>query len=178
MMLNAPHPMPIPPDPPKERRASTSDKALEKGLRQKLIELASQPLTARSLFMLEQTARLARELYTVHQAPAALGTGPSPMAQLGWQVQPGFIGGGYGTGMTLAPSSPAETWGANAIRELVAKSGESSEKVEDPLRMVEALAMAKDKGLSPRVVRALEARLVEEEEPVVISAAHTNGVTP
>jgi hypothetical protein len=177
MIMNQTLPVPIPPDPPKERQASASDKALEKGLRQKLIELVSQPLTARSLFMLEQTAKLARELYTVHQAPTALGPPVNNgLAQIGYQVgqamgqvfQPGYATFGTG-GTTLAPSSPAETWGANAVRELVAKSGDKEEKEEDPLRVVEALAMAKDKGLSTRVIRALEARLCEEDEHGVTS---------
>lgn len=85
------------------------------------------------------------------------------------RVGPGFVGQ-FGGGV-LAPSPMTETFGANALRELVEMARKSMNKQNQPslVDMVKAIADAKAAGLSEIAVKIqdeLEARLGSEVETI------------
>jgi hypothetical protein len=119
------------------------------------------PVTLAMLLEIEQTARLGREL---------LALGPSAMETRDPSCGPVVTGApvSYGPGYTNLPFQNSETFGATSIRELMAsiKSLRGDDKTDktDPVKLVEAIAVAKERGLDT-VATALERRLLEMEPP-------------
>lgn len=134
------------------------DKAVSEALRIKLTALVAQPMTSRTLLMLEQTARIARELICVGKDAKSLNRKSS------------YYGGGYTMadeidypGEALAPAPKAETFGATLIREFVAAKNTAPPMT--PMEMIGAIALAKEKGLNDIAVK-LEEKLLSTPEPV------------
>lgn len=97
---------------------------LEQAMHQHLQAIALRPMTPRTLLELEKTCRLARELFAIGKMPDAL--------QKGNYFPPNTVGGmdplamyesGVGLGIAYgnpAPMNQTETFGVQAIKELIA----------------------------------------------------------
>jgi hypothetical protein len=66
-------------------------------------------------------------------------------------------GSSFGAGMAYAPALPVENFGMTAMRELIS-AAKSLNGSTSPVKLVEALALAREKGLTD-VARDLEAQL-------------------
>jgi len=136
---------------------SEEDKAVSEALRIKITALVALPMTSRTLLMLEQTARIARELICVGKDAKSL------------DRKTPYYGGNYSMlesdypGEPLAPSSKAETFGAQLVREFVAAKNTAPPMT--PMEMIGAIALAKEKGLT-EIALKLEEKLLAVPEPV------------
>ncbi len=63
---------------------------------------------------------------------------------------------------SMAPSSSNETYGASLSRELIAAVGKMHDKPRDPVELVNAIGVARDKGLDT-LADKLEAELLRSE---------------
>jgi hypothetical protein len=151
------------------------DQAVTAALRAKLTAIVALPLTSRSLLMLEQTSRLARELICVGKDAKSLN-----------RKMP-YYNGGYSLaeeemnypGEPLAPAPKAETFGAQLVREMVAMK--NSAPPMTTMEMIGAIALAKEKGLIDIATRLEEKLLTStdpvKEEPKALPAhSHAHGV--
>jgi hypothetical protein len=141
------------------------DEALNAAVQAKLVALAAKPVTPRSLMELEQMTRITRQMIAVsanphnHHAhvpptayPTNLTSGLNDTSDVEdstgtFPIQP----------YPLAPSPPAENFGATVVRELMTllgtiKKPETSYPVPMPPlsetdRLIESIAYAREKGL-------------------------------
>jgi len=80
-------------------------------------------------------------------------------------------GGSYTSVGALSPSPPMENFGTTAIRELIAAAKSFRNNGSDPVKVVEALALAREKGMDD-VAKELETQLgVKKELPAPTPAA-------
>jgi hypothetical protein len=148
---------------------SEEDKALAESLRVKLTALVSQPMTSRTLLMLEQTARIARELICIGKDAKSLNrktpyyAGSYPMLD---EID---------SGEPLAPAPKAETFGATLIREFVAAKNTAPPMT--PMEMIGAIALAKEKGLTEIAVK-LEEKLLSTPESIKEESKALPAATP
>lgn len=148
-------------------KRTAADDALFEASKLKMKELLDKPLTQRSLFEIEKVAKLLRSLLATTGAPEF-----APVRGYGLVGSyDGGIDAGFGdSGMTvLAPSSPPENFGANLIREAMAFLGEQKkenrkrDKSRDLVMKVEAVAAARERGLT-KIADKLEKEILDEEE--------------
>ncbi len=140
-----------------------ADKGLQAALQNKLAELVAAPMTARTLIELEQFASRARSLIIVGRAPGQqLDNGGGSAFTIGGITSYG-LGDGYLADDALSPAPASETFGATAIRELVAAVGKMNEKKDSPQDTVRAIAAARDANL-PELAARLEAKLLGQAE--------------
>jgi hypothetical protein len=158
----------------------TSTELFQEAISARLDEAVNQPVTARSLFELEQFIRLARQFFAVSRDPRALACpGPdgdstvvNPVFNSPYPTSFGVQGiavptvaGGFGA---LAPAPPAENFGATIVREMMERS---SRGLGDAGTLMDAAKLARDKGLVA-LAEQFEAKLlaeltahVDEEKP-------------
>lgn len=155
-----------------------ADKALHESLRSKLREIVEKPLTVRGLVELAEMAQLTHQIIIAGKMPRVRVPGDMNVGAQEIIGMSGY-GSGYATSnpmysddelSVMAPSSSAETFGASAIREMVAAIGKMKEKKESPAEIVKAIAAAKESGLDD-VAAKLEAKLFGEPEPTQEQAA-------
>ena len=128
--------------------------------------LIAKPVTARSLLEIEKTARLAREMLAVVADPRSLRPRRVPYFggnSLDYEFQDDESGG-----LVMAPSAinSAETFGAQAIRELIpALTGANKKPPPPPIEeMLLAIATAKEQGLD-EIAAELRASLLDRVKP-------------
>lgn len=138
--------------------AAPLDAALSEALRAKMRAILDQDVTAQTLVELEKTARLARELLIVGRDPKAL----NRVGGLNTVMAGEYMSNSEDV---MAPSSPAETFGATLIREfvpaitaLIARKHEPTPLPPSLIETVSAIAYAKERGLND-VVFALTVQL-------------------
>lgn len=144
-------------------KSTKKNEQLAEALRQKLREIIDQPISFRSLLELEETARLGRELLIVGKDPEALRgkrlrSGNVSYVSSNSLAAVSMDGDDDGS---LAYSSPAETFGATVIREIVgvASALMGSRNEPTPLEIVTAAALAQEKGMT-ELAQKLTAKLV------------------
>jgi hypothetical protein len=142
-------------------RVKSDDATLNAAVQAKLVSLAAKPITPRSLLELEQMTRITRQLIAVGMDPMTMRHthhnmfppdpyAPAPYAPSSVGIIPSF---GPGSEGTLAPSPPAENWGATIVRELMTLLG--NKKTETPItappteldKLIDSIAYAREKGL-------------------------------
>jgi hypothetical protein len=97
--------------------ADTSDALLASALHLHLQAVAKRPIDAAMLLELEHTCLLARQLLAVGKQPDAFSR--RNLVHPNLNVMPNYVG--FDGGMAMpAPSNPTETFGVQAIKELIA----------------------------------------------------------
>lgn len=163
------------------------DQQLHDAVQAKLIALATKPVTPRSLLEMEQMTRILRQLVAIGMDPMSMKRREHGAVYQTWQQQqsafpsedvtdlppmpmtsPGYpINSG-----SLAPSPPAENWGATVLRELMTLLGnKKSEGLPVPVvappqteldKLIDSIAYAREKGLKD-VEETLMKQLVKME---------------
>jgi len=148
--------------------AAAGKEPLAEALRAELLKLAADgdpksggALTADVLMRIMRVAKTGRELLvSLNASPSSLAgmlrrpRGYAPL--MGESLEEDDLGG-VQLASPFAPSPPAENFGMTAIRELVA-AAKNMNGGTSPAKLVEAIAVAKEKGLDD-VARELEQQL-------------------
>lgn len=160
-------PEPVPPSP------------LEAALHAHINTVADRPCDARMLLELERTCRLARELLSIGKAPDALrkehllpGGGMDPQSLYESGIGSGqYSSPNYGGIAIQVPNNPTETFGVQAIKELIAlvpglmKKNDPPTPAEPQMSYADmASAMAVAKGSGDHVLYEKLFRLLELEQ--------------
>jgi hypothetical protein len=184
---------PITTDPPQPTERAPSP--LVEAIRSELLSLANDPNLETKLSSIAQVATRASELLlAVRVDPKMVRMNPTGLQNIGSTYSvPYSVQGGSGNVIGVSSSGPAiagpEQFGATAIRQLVnlvpeAIEGMRRAQLEDPAKLVAAIATAKERGLDA-LADKLERRLLDldddpEPEPSTRALppgppAHVNG---
>lgn len=148
---------------PTKKNTNDNTDPIAAALTAKLTALLRGPLTPRTLLEMEKTARLGRELLVVGKNPEALSKKPG-LGVISYVGNPMYESALDSDG-TLTPAPPMETFGANALREIMAALPALMPKPAAPIppsmtELIMGIAYAKKQGLD-ELAKQLEDKLMD-----------------